>query len=48
VGLQIRKNVFLGEWELPDNCPVLGRLPRIELLVLERSDAEAGLGVERT
>jgi polysaccharide chain length determinant protein (PEP-CTERM system associated) len=27
LGWEIRKNKFLGEWELPSNIPVLGRIP---------------------
>jgi polysaccharide chain length determinant protein (PEP-CTERM system associated) len=28
-GLELRKNYFLGEWELPSAVPVLGRVPTI-------------------
>jgi len=28
---ELRRNVVLGEWELPDGVPVLARLPRIEV-----------------
>ncbi len=28
--LELRRNVFLGEWELPEGTTVLARLPRIE------------------
>jgi polysaccharide chain length determinant protein (PEP-CTERM system associated) len=31
-GAELRKNVFLGEWELPPGTPVLARLPYIEVL----------------
>jgi hypothetical protein len=27
--LEFNKNVFLGEWELPGDTPILGRVPRI-------------------
>ena len=30
-GTELRKNVFLGEWELPAGTPVLARLPYIEV-----------------
>jgi len=29
IGVELRKNVVLGEWELPPDVPVLGRLPYI-------------------
>ncbi|MGH9567640.1 MAG: hypothetical protein ACRD4I_16820, partial [Candidatus Angelobacter sp.] len=29
--LEFRKNLFLGEWELPNGMPVLGRVPAITL-----------------
>jgi len=29
LGLEIRKDTFLGEWELPAGVPVLGRIPRV-------------------
>lgn len=29
--LELRKNLFLGEWELPNGMPVLGRVPAITL-----------------
>ncbi len=29
--LELRTNVFLGEWELPDDTPILARLPFIEV-----------------
>lgn len=31
-GMEIRQNVILGEWELPADVPVLGRLPYIDML----------------
>jgi polysaccharide biosynthesis transport protein len=31
VGAESRKNAVLGEWELPDDIPVLGRVPMIEV-----------------
>jgi hypothetical protein len=33
VALELRKNVVLGEWELPDGVSVLGRLPYIDMAV---------------
>jgi predicted nucleic acid-binding Zn-ribbon protein len=36
-GLEWKKNVFLGEWELPVGTPILGRVPPIRTL---RSDSE--------
>jgi hypothetical protein len=30
---ELRKNVFLGEWELPAGTPVLARLPYIEVSI---------------
>jgi succinoglycan biosynthesis transport protein ExoP len=32
VGTELRQNVVLGEWELPQNVPVLGRLPYIDIM----------------
>ena len=29
LGLEFRRDTFLGEWELPANVPVLGRIPRV-------------------
>jgi succinoglycan biosynthesis transport protein ExoP len=29
--VELRRNVLLGEWELPEGTPVLGRVPRIDL-----------------
>jgi capsular polysaccharide biosynthesis protein len=31
IGNEARRNVLLGDWELPANTPVLGHLPRIVL-----------------
>jgi hypothetical protein len=31
LGLELRRNVFLGEWELPEGTVVLARLPYIEV-----------------
>src|SRR5262249_9463732 len=28
---EARENVILGEWELPDDCPVLAKLPYIDI-----------------
>ncbi len=36
VGAQVRKNVLLGEWELPAGIWVLGRVPRIDPNVADR------------
>ncbi len=30
LGLELKKDVFLGEWELPQNIRVLGRIPTIQ------------------
>ena len=27
---ELRRNVILGEWELPEHVTILGRIPRIE------------------
>ena len=35
IGTELRKNVVLGEWELPTGVPVLGRLPFIVPMVPE-------------
>jgi succinoglycan biosynthesis transport protein ExoP len=35
VGMELRQNVILGEWELPQNVPVLGRLPYIDITAPE-------------
>ena len=32
-GIELRHNVFLGEWELPDGIPVLARLPYFEVAI---------------
>jgi hypothetical protein len=32
-GLEFRKGVFLGEWELPEGMTVLGRVPPVKLAV---------------
>jgi hypothetical protein len=38
--LELRRNVFLGEWELPDGTPVLARLPYIEIPATAPAAAE--------
>ena len=30
-GIELRRGVFLGEWELPEGCTVLGRVPQVKL-----------------
>jgi succinoglycan biosynthesis transport protein ExoP len=30
LGLELKKDSFLGEWELPSNLPILGRISRME------------------
>jgi uncharacterized protein involved in exopolysaccharide biosynthesis len=30
---ELRQNVILGEWELPEGVPILGRLPHIEVTI---------------
>jgi uncharacterized protein involved in exopolysaccharide biosynthesis len=39
---ELRQNVILGEWELPEGTPVLARLPRIELGVRSGQTAAPG------
>lgn len=41
MGVEMRSGVLLGEWELPANTPVLGRLPFIDITP---SEAFAGIG----
>jgi uncharacterized protein involved in exopolysaccharide biosynthesis len=33
LGIELKKNYFLGEWELPPNVKVLGRVPMIVIAV---------------
>jgi len=39
---ELRKDVVLGEWELPEGTPVLARLPRIEVPAGPGSDENRG------
>lgn len=36
IALELRENTLLGEWELPKEIPVLGRLPHIDLSVADK------------
>jgi len=36
-GLEMHADVFLGEWELPDETPVLARLPQFEIPFSDRT-----------
>jgi uncharacterized protein involved in exopolysaccharide biosynthesis len=36
-GLELRKQCFLGEWELPPTVPVLGRVPTIVISISSQS-----------
>jgi polysaccharide chain length determinant protein (PEP-CTERM system associated) len=44
VGAELRKNVVLGEWELPAGVPVLGRLPYILPIVAEPDQPGGKIG----
>ena len=37
-GLELRRGVFLGEWELPEGFSVLGRVPPVKLAVAHRQE----------
>lgn len=50
LGLELRRNVFLGEWELPEGTVVLARLPHIDVGVQParmKPDSRAGTGREK-
>jgi tyrosine-protein kinase Etk/Wzc len=38
-GAELRQNVVLGEWELPEGTPVLARLPYIEVRAMSEAAA---------
>lgn len=38
---EMRKNVFLGEWELPEGTPILARLPHIEIQAASHREKSA-------
>src|ERR1035438_1411928 len=42
--IELRKNVFLGEWELPEGTTVLARLPYIEVPVQSSKEAPRSRG----
>jgi hypothetical protein len=35
-GIELRRGVMLGEWELPEGSTVLGRIPPVKLAVAQR------------
>jgi hypothetical protein len=37
-GIELRRGVLLGEWELPEGSTVLGRVPRVKLALTNRQD----------
>jgi len=45
LGMELRHNVILGEWELKDNVPVLARLPRFTLPVRGQNARPARRGL---
>jgi polysaccharide chain length determinant protein (PEP-CTERM system associated) len=50
LGLELRRNVFLGEWELPEGTVVLARLPHIDVGVQPsrmKPDSKAGRSREK-
>jgi len=42
--LEFRKNLFLGEWELPNGMPILGRVPAITLPLALNGPSEYSQG----
>ena len=44
IGREFRKNTLLGEWELPGEILVLGRVPRIDLTLTEAGDRQGRRG----
>jgi polysaccharide chain length determinant protein (PEP-CTERM system associated) len=42
--MELRANVILGEWELPAGVPVLGRLPFIDVVVMNPCAGPTGAG----
>jgi polysaccharide chain length determinant protein (PEP-CTERM system associated) len=42
LAFELRRGVLLGEWELPARIPVLGRLPRIEIVIPDQIDSPGG------
>ena len=47
VGGQMMKGALLGEWELPKDIPVLGRIPEIDLSdELKKEEKDSGTGLK--
>jgi hypothetical protein len=42
--LELRRNVFLGEWELPEGTTVLARLPYIEVPMQASATTSRSIG----
>jgi polysaccharide chain length determinant protein (PEP-CTERM system associated) len=41
LGLELKKNVLLGDWELPANIPILGRVPIVAVGELARGKGQS-------